>query len=132
MTLEWIILDSSLNSIAVLYFNLAIEKILTDLSKELGCSDPLLWSESMYLTIYECVSNGEVDKLFNLKSDVHAKQTGVMFCIKVDGEFESPERAVQDIIHANSKILFENYTMGAIMILPKNKGSGVIIYLKIE
>ena len=111
---------------------LGIERILSELSNKLGCSDPLLWSESMYLTIYETVSNGEVDKLLNLKSEVHSKQAGELFCMKVDGEFDNAERGVQEIIHANSKILSENYTVGAIMVVPKNKGSGIIIYLSKE
>jgi hypothetical protein len=83
----------------------------------------------MYLTIYECVSNGEVDKLFNLRSDIHSTNSCELFCIKVDGEFESAERAVHEIILFNLKILSENFTVGAVMVVPKNKGSGVIIYL---
>jgi hypothetical protein len=111
---------------------LGIERILSELSNKLGCSDPFLWSESMYLTIYESVSNGHVDKLLDLKSEIHSKHTGNLFCMKVDGEFDNAERGVQEIIHADSKILSDNYTIGAIMVVPKNRGSGIIIYLSKE
>jgi hypothetical protein len=78
------------------------------------------------------VSNGNIDKLLNLRSEVHSKVNKELFCIKIDGQFENSERCVQDIIHASPKILSENYTVGAFMVIPKNKGSGIIIYLSKE
>ncbi len=83
----------------------------------------------MYLTIYDCVSKGEVDKLLDLRSQIHLNNNGELLALKIDGEFHDAEKAVYQIIKRNSNILFENYTVGAIFVVPKNKNSGVIVYM---
>jgi hypothetical protein len=106
-----------------------IQLILTDLSNRVICSDPFLWSESMYLTIYECVNKEEMDNLLNMRSNIHSANSDDLLCLFVEGEFENAEHAVAEIIKSNYKILSENYTVGAIFVVPKNKKAGIVVYL---
>jgi hypothetical protein len=83
----------------------------------------------MYSAIYDCVSRDEVDKLLDLRSDVHSNQIKDGLCIFVEGHFENAEDAVANIIKHNSSVIGENYISGASFVMPKNKKEGIIVYL---
>jgi hypothetical protein len=83
----------------------------------------------MYSTIYDCVSKDEVDKLLDLRSDVHSNQIKDGLCIFVEGHYENAEDAVAEIIKHNSGIIGENYVSGATLFMPRNKKAGIIVYL---
>ena len=135
MKSEWIIPNlQNLLTIEVILIKVDIESLLNELNQRFGCSDAILWSESVYYLLYQCAISKNIELLKNSKSEVHELiKCKEFLVISLDISIEDERIALSEILKINRSkiisILSDNFSSGAIFVLPKQNKGELIFYL---